>query len=249
MVDPVHLENPAAFEAVLRNYQMSKHARQVLADTRLVVLAGLAGGGRNSTINYLVEHYNYTFLVSDTTRPPKLRDGVMERDGVNYHFRSEAEMLHDIRQGEFVEAEVIHHQQVSGTSIRELERANQTGQIVIHEMEFGGTRFIAQTKPDAHIIGLLPPSYEEWLKRLQGRETIAEQELINRLHTAAKVLQMMLHEPYFKFVINSTIPACAEQVRAIVEQNQLSSATQADATAIAVDILAHVQARLEISDR
>lgn len=217
MAEPVHLDNIAAFRDVLRDYHMSEHAKKVLDESRLVVVSGVAGGGRNTIINYLVEYHDYFFLVSDTTRPPKFRDGAMEVDGVNYHFRKEADMLRDIQAGEFVEAEIIHNQQVSGTSIRELERANGSGRIIIHEAEFGGVRNIAEAKPDAHIIGLLPPSYDEWIRRFQKREDIHEQEFINRLQTADKVLRNMLSEPYFKFVINRDVAQCAADIRAIVE--------------------------------
>lgn len=225
---------------------MSEHALNVLAESKLVVLSGLAGGGRNTTINYLVEHDNYFFLVSDTTRPPKLRSGMMEQDGTHYYFRKEADMLREIRQGEFIEAEIIHNQQVSGTSIRELERANKTGKTAVHDFEFGGASNIAAAKPDAHIIGLLPPSYDEWLIRLQQREVMHEEEFINRLHTAEKVLENMLGEPYFSFVINTTVPQCAEEIRDIVENRQAHSARQKSAKKVAVELLAGVRHRLEV---
>jgi len=245
MASPVRLHNKAAFKAALADYHMSEHAQKVLKDSKLVVLSGIAGGGRNSTINYLVEKHGYFFMVSDTTRPPKLRDGFMEINGVNYHFRSEEDMLRDIQDGEFVEAEVIHNQQVSGTSIRELARANNTGRITVHEAEFGGVQFIANAKPDAHIIGLLPPSYDEWLNRLRGREVMHEDELLNRLRTAEKVLLNMLGEPYFKFVVNETIAECADTIRQIVEFGNVSEADQMHARTVAEDILRQVSARLE----
>lgn len=95
MVEPVRLENIKAFREALAEYQMSQHAQRVLYEARLVILAGLAAGGRNTVIKYLVKNHNYHFLVSDTTRPPKLRDGAMEQDGVNYYFRKELDMLQD----------------------------------------------------------------------------------------------------------------------------------------------------------
>lgn len=243
MSEPVHLENIGAFQQALRDYKMSSHAQQVLRESRLVLLSGLAGGGRNTTIRYMVEHFDYFFLVSDTTRPPKVRDGVMEQDGMNYHFRKEADMLQDIQDGEFVEAEVIHNQQVSGTSIRELERANKSGKITIHETEFGGAHFIAQAKPDAHIIAMLPPSYDEWIRRLSSREVMHQQELTNRLRTAEKVLDSMLGEQYFKFVINDTVPRCAEDIREIVETGNVDPVKQKSARIIAEQI------RVEVKDR
>lgn len=244
MVTPVRLENIEAFRKALYNYQLSEHAHTVLRESRLVVLSGVAGGGRNSVINYLVTHHNYFFLISDTTRPPKFRDGYMERDGVNYHFRKESEMLRDIQQGEFVEAEIIHNQQVSGTSVREMQRANDSNRIVVHEMEFGGTRFIASQKPDSSFIGLLPPGYDEWLRRLNAREELHPEEFQNRLSTAEKVLENLLGEPYFKFVVNHTIAQCASEIRQIVEDRTVDAQKQAEARSIAETMLQQVRDHL-----
>lgn len=225
---------------------MSEHARKVLDDSRLVILSGIAGGGRNTIINYLVEHFDYTFLVSDTTRPPKLRDGVMEQHGVNYFFRKEAEMLADIQNGEFVEAEVIHNQQVSGTSIRELEKANQSGKIVLHEIEFGGVHNLAEAKPDADIIGVLPPNYNEWIRRFNKREVIHEQEFRNRLVTARKVLISMIEQPYFKFVINDSVERAAESIRLIAESGVYSEETHAHGQNVARELLQRVDETLGV---
>lgn len=244
MAKPVILHNRALFAVALKDYHMSEHANQILRDSKLVVLSGVAGGGRNSTIKYLVDNYNYFFMVSDTTRPPKLRDGVMEINGVNYHFRSESDMLADIQNGEFVEAEVIHNQQVSGTSVRELAKANASGCITIHEAEFGGVRFIANAKPDTHVIGLLPPNFDEWLRRLQAREEMHEDELLNRLQTAEKVLINMLSEPYFKFVVNDTIAQCAADIRKIVEGDLIDMKIQLQAKAVADELLQSVKHKL-----
>jgi guanylate kinase len=240
MVEPVRLNNIEAFRNALAQYQISLRAQRVLDESRLVVLSGLAGGGRNTTINYLVEHANYMFLVSDTTRPPKLRGGVMEQHGVHYYFRTEQDMLHDIQNGNFIEAEIIHNQQVSGTSIRELEKANKAGLIGIHDFEFGGARNIAEAKPDANIIGLLPPSYDEWLRRLQAREEMHDVEFKNRLETAEKVLEQMLGESYFTFVVNDTVERCAEAIRAIVESGKADPERQAASRQVAQELLVQV---------
>lgn len=234
------LRNRQAFEEVLAKYHVSDRAREALAKTALVILGGVAGGGRNTVINYLVDHYNFDFIVSDTTRPPKLRDGKMEVHGVNYFFRSEEEMLDELRSGEFVEAELIHDQQVSGTSIREIERIAAEGKIPIGENEFGGIDAIARAKPDTTVIGLLPPNYEEWIRRLSAREEMDEREFINRLRTAEKILTNMLSKPYFQYVINNTVEQAAEDIRYIVEhpgENRESEYAQS----VASDILAQVR--------
>lgn len=238
------LRDIEAFQKALKNYQVSEHAKRVLSKTPFVALSGLAGGGRNTVINYLVERYNYIFAISDTTRPPKLRDGHLEQDGVNYYFRSEEAMLDDIKKGEFIEAEIIHNQQVSGTSIREIERTIKTGRIPIHDFEYGGVNNVKKTKPDATIIGLIPPDYNEWIRRLRGRETIHEQEFLNRLVTAEKVLENMLAHDHFNIVVNDTIEQCIDDIRRIVEEKEYTDETNARVREVAKNLLRQVKSSL-----
>lgn len=238
------LKNKQAFIDALANYHASDHAREVLASTPFVALMGLAGGGRNTIIRILVERYNYIFVVSDTTRPPKFRDGRMEQDGIDYNFRSEEDLLRDVQNGEFVEAELIHDQQVSGTSIREVERVKATGKIPIHDFEYGGAESVINAKPDASIIGLLPPNYDEWIRRLNGREIIHEEEFMNRLRTAKVVLEHLLSRPYTKIVINDDLETCVEDIRQIVEFGQYSPETKVKRQQIAESILLRVNEAL-----
>ncbi len=186
------------FRKLLANYQPSEAAKAILRDTKLVAMVGLAGGGRSAVIRRLIATGKYVFFISDTTRPPKLRDGRLEQDGVDYFFRKPDDMLAEIKRGEFLEAEVIHNQQVSGVSIRTLERVNASGKIAIRDFEYGGAGTMARLKPDAFIIGLLPPSFEEWQRRWANREQTSRQEFLNRMQTAEKVFgkyayQAVLH--------------------------------------------------------
>lgn len=231
------LHDKEAFKAALKNYEISEHGRKVLASTPFVAVSGIAGGGRNTVIRALVDKHNFTFAVSDTTRPPKIRDNRMEQNGIDYYFRREEDMLHDIQNGEFIEAEIIHNQQVSGTSVREVERAIATGKIPIHDFEFGGANAVAKAKPDATIVALLPPSYDEWIHRLTNREKIYQQEFLNRLQTAKSVLENMLAKPYFKFVINDSIDNAVEAIRSIVEEDGYSKIMQERGEKVALEIL------------
>lgn len=216
MADAVILEHKDEFRRLLEHYRTNPDAQKLFEKLRFVVLNGVTGGGRNTVINYLVQHDNYHFIISDTTRPPKVRDGKLEQNGVNYWFRKEDEMLADIRAGWFLEAELIHDQQVSGTSLREFERALELDKTAIAEVEFGGANNIAELVPNAFIIGLLPPNYDEWMRRLRGREEMSEQEFFNRMRTAQKVLQNMLDKPFFHIVINDTAAQCAADIQSIV---------------------------------
>ena len=205
MEQVVELRHKNEFEKLLADYHVSDHAKEVLGSTKVVLLVGLAAGGRNSIINGLVATGHYHYLVSDTTRPPKLRDGKMEEEGVQYFFRSEEDLLEDLRHGEFLEAEIIHAQQVSGISIRELERANSADKIVVNEVEIGGAEAVYKLKDDTRCIFIIPPSFGEWQKRLANREKISDQEFKNRMRTAKRNLRFALAHDHYTFVINDDL--------------------------------------------
>lgn len=233
------LHNRAAFEEAIAHLHVSERAADALRSTPYVVLTGLAGGGRNTAIKDL-QKYGYKFVVSDTTRPPKRRDGVLEQDGVSYNFRSEETMLADIQQGEFIEAEIIHEQQVSGTSIRAIEHAAATGLIPINEIEFGGVNNTVKAKPDTIVIALLPPSYEEWLRRLQAREDMQPDELLDRLRTAKSVIDNIEKNPQFNIVINDDLESCVSAIRRIVEENEYSDQDNVRGHDIASELQKHI---------
>src|SRR5947209_4084329 len=119
------LVHKAEFHTLLADYKLSKASLLTLSQTKLVLLVAPTSSGRNTIIRELLKTGDYYFIVSDTTRKPRVNDGIPERDGVEYWFRSEEEVLEDIKQGKYLEAAVIHEQQVSGISIRELQKANE----------------------------------------------------------------------------------------------------------------------------
>jgi len=217
-MEEVKLKNKQKFIDILADYHISEHALSVLKKVNYVVLIGPAAAGRNTIINYLVEHNNYQFIVSDTTRPRKVRDSQLEKDGVNYFFRSEEGFLDDLRNGEFLEAELIHGQQVSGTSIRELEKAAQTGQIAINEIEFGGAMNVLSAKDDTIVIAIMPPSFEVWQQRIGSREITSKVEFQNRILTARKVIDTMAKEDRVRVVINHEFHEAAYHVDQLVRR-------------------------------
>ena len=207
-----HLARKAEFQAALEKYEMNPAAKVLLASTPMVILNGPSGAGRNTVIRELVRTGHYHFLVSDTTRPPRSNDGVLEQNGVEYFFRSEAEMLEELRRGEFIEAELIHEQQVSGQSIRELQKAHDEDKIVLTEIEILGVLETLRLKPDAIAILLLPPSFDEWLRRVQKRSRLHTDELCRRLRTAIKILTTALEHDVFICVINDDVAKATEAI-------------------------------------
>ncbi len=222
-MEEIILKQKQAFVDALSDYHVSSHAHKVLHDVDYVVLIGPAAGGRNTIINQLVAEHDFQQIISDTTRPPKFRDGKMEKHGVNYFFRTEEGMLEDLRAGEFLEAELIHDQQVSGTSIRELEKAASAGKPAVNEVEFGGALNVLAAKPDTKVIAILPPSFKEWRQRFEGREKISKTEFLNRIRTAQKVISLIRSEPKVRVVINHDFVEAALEIANYVSGKEQSS--------------------------
>jgi guanylate kinase len=205
------------FKEVLDKYQVSGRARRAIADLKLVLLLAATSSGRNTIISHEVQTGRYYYIVSDTTRPPRENDGVMEQTGREYWFRTEEEMMKDLRAGEFLEAEIIHDQQVSGISIRELEKAQKEGKIAITDIDIEGMHNVIRAKPDTVAIMLLPPSFEEWQRRLAGRGQMRPDEQKRRLQTARKIFQDGIDNDYYHFVISEDIEQSAGLIDAITE--------------------------------
>lgn len=209
----------AQFDEVLRNYQYSDAAKKILADTKLVLLVGATASGRNTAIQELIKTGRYYFIVSDTTRPPRENNGVMERDGVEYFFRTEEEMLEEIKNGEFLEAEIIHGRQVSGISMRELQKANQEGKIAVTDVDIGGIQNVIALKPDTVAILMLPPSFEVWQRRIIGRGDMPQDVYKSRLETAVRIFEAARDNPLLHFVINDTVADSARRIDELANGN------------------------------
>ncbi len=205
------------FKEILDKYQVSDRVKQVLQDLKLVLLLAPTSAGKNTIIRHQVSSSRYHYVISDTTRPPRVNDGVMEQNGKEYWFRTEAEMLADLKAGELLEAELIHNQQVSGISIRELEKAKTENKIAITDVDPKGIHNILKAKSDTLAVMLVPPSFEEWMRRFAGRGQMRPDEQKRRLETALKVFQDGLDHDYYHFVISEDVEQSGAIIDAIVE--------------------------------
>jgi guanylate kinase len=200
------------FQQILADYQISSASQQLLQQIPFVAMTAATSSGRNTVIRELVKTGQYYFIVSDTTRQPRTNDGVPEQDGVEYRFRSEEEVLEDLRHGKYVEAELIHNQQVSGISVRELLHAHEQKRIAVTDMDIGGIHNVIKAKPDTVAILLLPPSFEEWQRRIKHRGNMPQDEFVRRLETACTIFADALEHDYFCFVVNDRVEHAVEQV-------------------------------------
>ena len=229
------LEHLAQFKVALKQHKVSDAARKTLKETQLVLLLGPTSSGRNTIINKLVKTGKYHVIISDTTRRPRENNGVMEQHGVEYWFRTEEDMLADLRNGQFLEAEIIHGQQVSGISIRELQRANAEQKVAIDEVDILGVHNVIEAKPDTLAILVLPPNYDQWQKRLAKRGHMNAEEQRRRMHTAIRIFEDALAQSFYTFVINDHLITTVEIIDRFVHGETISE--QAAAKKLARELL------------
>lgn len=240
------LKRIAEFRSVLSDYKLSPSAQQVLADARVVLLVGPSGGGgRNTIIGKLLETGQYHYIVSDTTRQIRQKDGVpIEKNGREYWFRNEDEVLEELRKGEFLEAAIIHEQQVSGVSIREVAAARNEQRIAITDVETAGADTIHRLKPDAVVIFVIPPSFESWMQRLRGRSDLPEDEVRRRLESACQEFETVLARDFYIVIVNDNLEAAVNKINAVATGSPLPESENQSNLTLVRQLLADAHAYL-----
>ncbi len=233
------------FRKVLAGYQPSAAAREALRGVKLVMFIGPTSSGKNTIIGELQQAGTYHFVVSDTTRKPRVNQGVLEQNGREYWFRSEPELLGDLQAGAFLEAAIIHDQQVSGTSIRELVVASDKGQPALHEIDYIGAINVHDVKPDGFYFFVVPPSFDEWMIRMKGRGELPADETRRRLGSAIKEITTALEHDFFYFMVNDTYKHAAKHIDDIVREGSRDEAAEKLARESAKELLDETTVYLE----
>ena len=153
----------------------------------LVVISGPSGVGKDAVLKIMKEkRYPLHYAVTMTTRPK--RDN--ETDGVDYHFATADDFRRLIREGGLFEwAEVYGH--YYGVPRAQVNKALAEGRDVLLKVDVQGAATVKSIAPDAVLIFLLPPSYEELKRRLTMRHTESEANLDLRLSTAKKEMDSL----------------------------------------------------------
>jgi len=182
-------------------------ARDHAAPARLTVLAGPTAVGKGTVSGYIREHYpDVELSVSATTRSP--RPG--EIDGVHYYFVSDEEFDRKIAAGELLEWAVVHNSYRYGTPRPPIDAALAEGRRVLLEIDLQGARSVRKAMPDALLVFLLPPTWEELVRRLTGRGTEDAEEQQRRLDTAR--VELAAQDEFDARVVNTEVSEAAQEV-------------------------------------
>lgn len=175
--------------------------------SRLVVLAGPTAVGKGTVSTYIRDNYPDVLLsVSATTRPP--RPG--EVDGRHYYFVDDDTFDKMIAQGEFLEWATVHNASRYGTPRPPIDAALASGRSVLLEIDLQGARAVKRAMPEALLVFLLPPTWEELVRRLTGRGTESAAEQARRLETAK--VELAAQDEFDVKIVNHDVGRAAHDV-------------------------------------
>ena len=182
-------------------------ARAGGAPARLTVLAGPTAVGKGTVSTYIRENYpNVLLSVSATTRKP--RPGEVE--GVHYYFVSDEEFDRMIGDNELLEWATVHNSYRYGTPRPPIDAALSEGKRVLLEIDLQGARSVRAVMPEALLVFLLPPTWDELVRRLIGRGTESPAEQQRRLDTAR--VELAAQDEFDARVVNTEVSEAAREV-------------------------------------
>ncbi len=175
------------------------------------MLAGPTAVGKGAVAAEIRAHHSDVWIsVSVTTRPP--RPG--EIHGAHYWFVDDHAFDELIADGEMLEWAVVHRRARYGTRRRPVEEALRQGKLALLEIDLQGARQVRQSVPDAFLVFLKPPSWDELTRRLVGRATENAEEQARRLQTA--VDELAAESEFDAVIVNHEIPAAAQELVALM---------------------------------
>ena len=178
---------------------------------KLFIMSGASGVGKSTVLKKVMAgRKDLSFSVSATTRAP--RPG--EQEGVSYYFVSKEQFEDMIAQDSFLEYDA-HNKHYYGTPTKEVEEKLRSGHVIL-DIEPVGAFNVQKKRPDAILIFIEAPSWDELERRLRGRGDTPEDQIALRLERAKWELEQK--EKYDHIVVNDQAQACADKILHIIAQ-------------------------------
>ena len=136
----------------------------------LVVLSGASGVGKTAIAARLLRLPDVARTVTATTRAA--RPG--ERDGVDYHFLTDAAFRARVARGEFLEHAQVHGH-LYGTPRDAVQALVGRGLVCLLVIDVQGAATLRRNGVEGRFVFVAPPSEDELERRLRGRGTDSDE--------------------------------------------------------------------------
>lgn len=182
---------------------------------KLLVISGPSGVGKSTAIHGLLKkHPEMYFSVSATTRQKRPTD----TEGVTYLFKTRLEFAEMVAENAFYEhAEYAGN--CYGTPRKPVDDHLDAGKDVVLDIDVQGALQIQERCPDAVLVFLAAPSFQELEARLQGRGDTSREDMEKRLQKARWEYAQAHHYDYI--VVSDTPDRVVENFDHILAAEKL----------------------------
>lgn len=181
---------------------------------KALIFSAPSGSGKTTVVNHLLQIMpdKLAFSISATTRKPRPN----ELDGREYYFLSEADFNQKLKEGAFVEYEMVYKGLFYGTLKSEVQRIWDAHKCVVFDVDVkGGLNLKKQFgKVKSKSIFLKPPSIDILMERLTKRSTEVEHILNERLSKGKE--ELTYENKYDIVLVNDVLEVTLEKAENIV---------------------------------
>lgn len=193
-----------------------KYFEKIAEKGQLIIISGPSGVGKRTVVNqYMKEHPNAVKCTGVTTRAPRAN----EEDGKDYYFISHLEFERMIRSQQMLEY-VYYNRNGYGTPKKAVEEAREAGHNVILIVDVVGAMKVRTLCPDATLIFIVPPTWDELEERIKKRNSENAEEIEERLAIAQE--EILCAEQYDYILINDTLENTVRRLGQIIHGNRYS---------------------------
>ncbi len=175
----------------------------------LFVVTGPSGCGKSTMIHHVMRDLRRVrFSVSHTTRPRR----PSESEGKDYHFVSRPVFERMIARKQFAEWAVVHGQ-LYGTSKREIAAKSRSGDLILDIDVQGARQMMASGVPLVPVF-VLPPRYQDLVRRLRGRGEDKSKAIERRLRNARAEVRQAMKFDYI--IINDRLDRAVLELESVI---------------------------------
>jgi guanylate kinase len=179
---------------------------------RIIAISAPSGSGKTTIVRKVLKDIpELVFSVSATTRKRR-KD---EKEGVHYYFITEDEFRIKIDNNEFIEWEKFYDYYY-GTYKKVVDNAVSSGKTIILEVDVKGALSLKKIYPDAVLIYIVPPSFDELVNRLVKRKTEDQADLQKRIDRAK--MELELKDKFDYFIDNTDLEKAVKETESLIRK-------------------------------